>query len=43
MDRDVRAKLGQPLRHHAPEPTARAGDERDLAGELFGHAFSLHS
>src|ERR1700733_1471451 len=43
MDRDIRAKLGQPLRHHAPEPSARAGDERDLAGELFGHAVSLQS
>src|SRR3984957_6769633 len=43
MDRDVRAKLGQPLRHHAPEPAARAGDKRDLAGELFDHAFSLQS
>src|ERR1700733_212540 len=37
MDRDVRAKLSQTIRHYAPEPSARAGDERDLAGKLFGH------
>src|SRR3984885_8381361 len=37
MDRHVRAKLGQTIRHHTPEPTARAGDERDLASKLFGH------
>ena len=42
MDRDIRAKLGQPLRHHAPEPAARAGDKCDLASEFFGHAIRLH-
>ena len=31
VDRDIGAELGQPLGHHAPEPAARAGDERDLA------------
>ena len=37
MNRHVRAELGEPLRHHAPEPAARAGDERDFASELLGH------
>ena len=37
VDGDVRAELRQPFRHRPPEPAARAGDERDLAGELFRH------
>ena len=44
MDRDIRAKLGQTIRHHAaepprPEPVTNA----ILPGELFGHALSLQS
>src|SRR5580698_6985399 len=30
MDRHVCAELGQTIRHHAPEPSARSGDERDF-------------
>src|ERR1700728_803255 len=37
VDGNVRAELRQPFRHRPPEPAARAGDERDLAGELFRH------
>ena len=31
IDQDLRALLGQELRGGAPDPTGRAGDDRDLA------------
>jgi hypothetical protein len=40
VDGDIGAEFGEPLRHHPPQPTAGAGDERRLAIEFPAHAAS---